>query len=106
MEEEWQIVPDGYDFDPEMNRDWTLFKVNERNIESLLPRLGHLMQDVEFDLEKFRLKGLNFRVKNRKHTTILSSDAKREAKETEKYYQVSEKQRENPEHLHGKICSY
>ena len=84
-----------------MNPDWTFLKVNERNIETLLPRLGHLMQDAEFDLEKFRLKGLNFRVKNRQQKTILACDEKTEEKATEKYYQMTETQREKQHHRHG-----
>ena len=84
-----------------MNPDWTFLKVNERNIETLLPRLGHLMQDAEFDLEKFKLKGLNFRVKNRQQKTILSSDEKIEERATEKYYQMTETQREKQQHRHA-----
>ena len=81
MKEEWEIVPDSFDFDPEMNlSDWTFYKVNQRNIETLLPRLGHLMQDAQFDLETFRLKGLNFRVKNNQERQISSSDGDTEGK--------------------------
>ena len=74
MKEEWQLVPDSFDFDPAMSSDWTFYKVNQRNIETLLPRLGHLIRDAEFDLEKFQLKGLNFRVKNNQERKISSSD--------------------------------
>ena len=59
------------------------------------------MQDAEFDLEKFRLKGLNFRVKNRQQKTILSSDEKPEEKATEKYYQMTETQKEKQQHILG-----
>ena len=48
VKEEWEIVLESFDFDPEMNHsdsDWTFYKVNQRNIQTLLPRLGHLMQD-------------------------------------------------------------
>ena len=80
MKEEWQIVPESFDFDPEMNSDWTFYKVTETNIQTLLPRLGHLMRDTEFDLETFRLKGLNFRVKNNQQRKISSSDVETEEK--------------------------
>ena len=80
MEEEWQIVPDSVEISPEMNSDWTFYKVTERNIQSLLPRLGHLLQDAEFDLETFRLRGLNFRVKNNQQRKISSSDVETEEK--------------------------
>ena len=80
MEEEWQIVPDSVEISPDMNSDWTFYKVTERNIQSLLPRLGHLLQDAEFDLETFRLRGLNFRVKNNQQRKILSSDVETKEK--------------------------
>ena len=80
MEEEWQIVPDSVEISPEMNSDWTFYKVTERNIQSLLPRLGHLLQDAEFDLETFRLRGLNFRVKNNQQRKISSSDVETKEK--------------------------
>ena len=74
MKEEWQIVPDSFEVDPGMNSDWTFYKVTERNIQTLLPRLGHLLQDAEFDLETFRLRGLNFRVKNNQQRKISASE--------------------------------
>ena len=80
MEEEWQIVPDSVEIAPDMNSDWTFYKVTERNIQSLLPRLGHLLQDAAFDLETFRLEGLNFRVKRNQQRKISSSDVETEEK--------------------------